>query len=136
MVAYGFKRRFVMPIFEGTKIHTVRADRKRHARAGELLQLYYGMRTRQCRLIMQATCASVVPIEITMGRRPQIIVAGEDRDADSFARSDGFADFDDMARFWRAEHATLTKFSGWKIAWEWATATKRMRSTAWLEAAA
>ena len=48
MVAYSFKRRFREPILAGSKQQTIRADRKRHARRGEALQLYTGMRTTQC----------------------------------------------------------------------------------------
>jgi len=56
MVAYSFKAQFREPILAGTKRQTIRADRKRHARLGEALQLYTGMRTRQCKLIGRATC--------------------------------------------------------------------------------
>ena len=49
MVAYSFKKQFGPPILAGTKAQTIRADRKRHVRSGELVQLYTGMRTRQCR---------------------------------------------------------------------------------------
>lgn len=45
MVAYSFQKRFVEPIRSGRKRQTIRADRKRHARPGEVLQLYSGMRT-------------------------------------------------------------------------------------------
>ena len=60
MVAYSFKARFAEPILAGTKLHTVRAPRKRDARPGEELQLYRGMRTRQCALIARKTCAGVL----------------------------------------------------------------------------
>lgn len=51
MVAYSFKRQFGPPILAGTKGGTIRNDRKRHARPGEELQLYHGMRTKSCTLI-------------------------------------------------------------------------------------
>jgi hypothetical protein len=47
VVAYSFRQQFRPPILAGTKRQTIRADRKRHARPGEQLQLYTGMRTRQ-----------------------------------------------------------------------------------------
>jgi hypothetical protein len=51
MVAYSFNRRFVPAIESGIKSQTIRAPRRRHARPGEWLQLYTGMRTKSCRLI-------------------------------------------------------------------------------------
>jgi uncharacterized protein YqfB (UPF0267 family) len=66
VVAYSFQQRFAPPILSGTKQQTIRADRKRHARPGEEMQLYTGMRTKQCELICRTTCISVVPITIEM----------------------------------------------------------------------
>ena len=52
MVAYSLKPRFIPPILSGAKRQTIRAiSRRRHAIPGETLQLYTGMRTKQCRLI-------------------------------------------------------------------------------------
>jgi hypothetical protein len=51
MVAYSFNRRFVPAIEAGLKRQTIRSHRRRHARVGEALQLYTGMRTKACRLI-------------------------------------------------------------------------------------
>lgn len=51
MVAYSFDRRFAPAIVAGLKRQTIRALRKRHARPGERLQLYTGMRSRDCRLL-------------------------------------------------------------------------------------
>lgn len=68
MVAYSFRARFVVPIEAGTKRQTIRAPRKRHAKPGEEMQLYTGMRTRACRLIRLATCLSVWPVSLSMPR--------------------------------------------------------------------
>jgi hypothetical protein len=62
MVAYSFQKRFAEPILDGSKLQTIRPDRRRHARPGEELQLYVGMRTKQCRLVARKTCAAVLPI--------------------------------------------------------------------------
>lgn len=51
MVAYSFHPRFVDAILGGTKRQTIRMHRRRHARPGEEMQLYAGMRTRHCRLV-------------------------------------------------------------------------------------
>lgn len=54
MVAYSFHRRFVPLIQSGIKRHTIRPHRKRHARPGEAVQLYTGMRTKACQKILAA----------------------------------------------------------------------------------
>lgn len=120
MVAYSFKAQFRAPILAGTKCQTIRADRKRHARTGEALQLYTGMRTKQCRLIGRATTISVLPIRLDF-RRHSVMIGGPSyhtaSELDCFAQSDGFADWQEMAAFWRREHDTLTEFSGMLIRW-------------------
>ena len=63
MVAYSFRPRFIEPILGGRKRQTIRAiGRRRHARPGDPLQLYAGMRTRNCRLIGRAICIDVVEV--------------------------------------------------------------------------
>jgi hypothetical protein len=127
MVAYSFKPRFAAPILAGTKIGTIRPDRRRHARPGETLQLYTGMRTRQCRLIKTARCVAVDRIRLyfrpdftavvigepgnTAGDRTQVI-----EDLDGFARGDGFADWSDLTAFWRETHGQ-NQFDGIWIRW-------------------
>lgn len=121
MVAYSFRPRFVQPILTGTKRQTIRADRKRHARPGETLQLYTGMRTRQCHLIGRATCLSVDPIriEIIHGR---VTVAGDVYDdqagLDAFSCRDGFTGWDALCEFWREYHDDPPEFSGMMIRWK------------------
>ena len=110
MVAYSFKKRFGLPIRAGTKAQTVRAERKRHARPGEELQLYTGMRTRHCVLLGRSTCVSIEPVRLCFSERSAtelFQVGGEHLDLtamEAFARADGFNDVEDMARFWWAEH--------------------------------
>lgn len=110
MVAYSFQKQFVEPILDGTKRHTIRANRfgrSRHARPGEALQLYYGMRTKHCRKIADATCATVLPILIY---RPSGLILGVNidgvavQDLEAFARSDGFESLAAMSQFWTAKH--------------------------------
>lgn len=120
MVAYSFRPRFVDLIASGAKRQTIRADRKRHALAGEELQLYTGMRTRSCRLIGRAPCVHVGPVQIDL--RAAIVETPEHRYSsetglDVFARRDGFQDWYDMRRFWLAEHPGTPIFSGVLIVW-------------------
>jgi len=113
MVAYSFKKQFGAPILAGTKSQTIRAERagrSRHARPGELVQLYTGMRTRQCRLLGEVRCLEVVPVRLSLAiQGPAELIRIGDRfirpdSFDAFAQQDGFADMADMARFWWAEH--------------------------------
>jgi hypothetical protein len=73
MVAYSFQKRFADAVLAGLepgpwrpgmKRWTLRHDRRRHARPGEAVQLYTGMRTRSCRLLGRAQCQAVVPVLI------------------------------------------------------------------------
>lgn len=131
MVAYSFKARFADPILAGTKAQTIRASRKRHARPGDDLQLYTGMRTKHCRLIARTTCASVEPVRLFFHRAygsMTFILDGVVLDCDAkeqFARADGFGESGcaalDMAAFWFETHgrgADEIDFHGFVIAWQ------------------
>jgi hypothetical protein len=124
MVAYSFQKEFEAPIRSGVKAQTIRPDRKRHARPGETIQLYTGQRTRHARLIGTAICRSVGAIEIDfrfkevrfnyLSSRVLMGPAG----VDSFAVSDGFANWIAMQAFWRQKHGdALPVFSGVLVVW-------------------
>ena len=122
MVAYSFKERFETPIREGWKTQTIRAARLRHARSGEMLQLYVGMRTAQCRLILpEVRCTEVMKVVISFdgeGVIERVVTDGVAvRDLDAFAVRDGFTDIDDMSEFWRKEHGPCGLFHGVLIEW-------------------
>lgn len=136
MVAYSFRPRFVTPIRIGLglpilpedddtdagtllvpKRQTIRAiGKRRHARAGEMLQLYTGMRTRQCKKIGEAPCVFVVPIRIDV-MKTRLKFSDFVFDAEAFAQADGFASAADMHAFWLDAHG-LGKFEGVLIRWE------------------
>lgn len=129
MVAYSFQSRFAEPILAGTKRLTIRAARKRHARPGEEVQLFTGMRTRQCRLLGRSTCIQVCPIKLHMAENIVAVegaldfpeVPGEARfegsGLDIFARMDGFADWADMRAWWTEGGAERTTFAMTLIRW-------------------
>jgi hypothetical protein len=130
MVAYSFKSRFASPILlglepgplePGGKRQTIRADRKRHARPGEEIQIYTGMRTSSCHLLGRVICADVSAICLSLGASPSVGIGGAilctAAELDAFAREDGFADWTDLAQFWASEHQT-TLFHGILIRWE------------------
>jgi hypothetical protein len=138
MVAYSFRPRFAEPIANRTKTQTIRNDRARHARPGERLQLYTGMRTRHCRLITdKVLCSTVEPIRLSFHREhgPLIFTRGganmSGEEMEAFAIEDGFSGkhsrgglaIFDMSDFWFEQHAKLTvntiEFSGVLIRWFW-----------------
>lgn len=125
MVAYSFQKMFADPIIMGGKTQTIRAHRRRHAREGEELQLYTGMRTKQCRLIGRATCLCTIPIRIefsTMYPGDVVVVGDGPRiwqgDLDRFARSDGFDGWKAMRAFWEKHHPNMLLFTGVIIYWK------------------
>lgn len=120
MVAYSFKKQFAAPILAGTKAQTIRADRKRHARPGETMQLYTGMRTRVCRLIGTATCESIHPVTINLqGNFVEISDVAKRgwEGLEAFARADGFDGWLSMRAFWAENHPGVTIFSGMLVRW-------------------
>ena len=155
MVAYSYKRRFVAPIRAGLglsmlaedfsermdqfgnvsqprpKLQTIRAERKRHARPGEEIQHYCGMRTKHCFLIGRARCTEVRDIVLTFGKFSGISIGGTStsdghqrvthiggNSLDDFARNDGFDNWSEMVRFWEETHDTLECFVGVLIEWK------------------
>ncbi len=120
MVAYSFQTRFAPLIRAGLKLQTIRADRERHARPGERLQLFTGMRTAQClKIVPDPVCTMVLPITISFATaRIARIDVGQVpvRDLDMFAALDGFTDQDDMTHFWLERHGARD-FSGVVIEW-------------------
>ena len=120
MVAYSFKQRFIEPIRAGTKCQTIRADRKRHARPGEQLQLYSGMRTKHCQLIGRAECLSVWPVTLILREEHGVVLENfreTYRNIDAFARADGFRDWAELAAFWSENHPGFEIFDGVLIRW-------------------
>lgn len=123
MVAYSFNPRFIEPIRQGIKTHTIRAlSKRRPARAGEILQLYSGMRTAYCvRIIPDVPCIESCPIWIDFDdamRITRIETYGIPfRNLDAFARRDGFESIEDMGAFWVFTHGPMDRFCGTLIEW-------------------
>ena len=122
MVAYSFNLRFEVAVREGWKTQTIRAHRKRHAHPGEMLQLFVGMRTKQCRKICpDVRCTDLLQIVISFngnGLIERIITDGVMvRSLDAFAQRDGFVDREDMSEFWRKSHGPAGLWSGVILEW-------------------
>jgi hypothetical protein len=140
MVAYNFKQRFVRPIRVGLglesggvpKLQTIRALRMgtktRHARPGEQMQLYWAMRTKQCELIGLGLCISVSLITINfIPELSDVLLYDGFRTAnqshlDTFAKNDGFCDWQELREFWAKEHPGISMFSGMLLKWKPITA--------------
>ncbi len=126
MVAYSFKKIFVPDIQAGRKMQTVRAFRKRHARPGEMIQLYCGMRTKHCfKIIPDVLCVSVEPISIDVSPIKIKSIALNSQKLcfngmNQFAINDGFSDIGAMHQFWLKEHGEGL-FYGDLIKWETAS---------------
>jgi hypothetical protein len=132
MVAYSFERRFIEPIKIGlvpgppaplAKRQTIRAERRRHARPGERVQLFFAMRTKQCQFLGEPRCVGVWPIHLTFNR-PQALIERMPSpegaaELDAFARRDGFGDWADLAAFWAERHGrtVASSFQGLLIIW-------------------
>lgn len=142
MVAYNFQVMFEPQLVDLSKLHTVRANRKRHARPGEEVQLFCDMRSRRCRKVVSPDpiCQSVHHIEIHVSdlihaRIGSIMIEGiplNHDEIEAFARADGFAPErlrglspfpladtarENMGMFWRARHG-FGRFEGVLIKWE------------------
>lgn len=122
MVAYSFNPRFETAIREGWKTQTIRAARERHALPGEMIQLYVGQHTPDCRKIgPDVRCAEVMKVVIEFeddGFIERIMTDGVPvRDLEAFAARDGFVDIDDMSSFFRKSHGPIGTFHGVIIEW-------------------
>ena len=123
MVAYSFQKRFAPKIVDGSKRQTIRGQRNRHARPGEMLQLFTGMRTVHCqKIIPDVRCLGADPIRIEFDPQGNIaaieVCGAEVDDLDTFAVADGFEASFDMAGFWVMQHGLMRTFRGVLITWD------------------
>ena len=119
MVAYNFQTRFAEAVANGQKRQTIRSPRKddRHAKPGDKLQLYTGMRTKSCRKLRDAVCHDSCAILLEWDKAwtfgPQELFEGED--LERFAHEDGFACWADMRAWFEKAHGL--PFTGQMIRW-------------------
>lgn len=123
MVAYNFQSQWAGDVESGAKCQTIRANgRRRHARPGEALQLYTGMRTKACRKLRHPdpTCREALPVRITvtsvMGALSLMVDGRHVQDVEAFAWVDGFASADAMAAWFGKTHGF--PFFGTLIRWD------------------
>jgi len=114
MVAYNFKTAFHRQLIAGTKRQTVRhSGGKRHARPGDLVQIYTGMRTKAAhKLIPDVVCTRTDHIVIDVDPRSHDGIAGisingiplKYEEMQAFAMADGFDSLEIFGRFWSLTH--------------------------------
>ena len=123
VVAYNFVKQFADRVEDGSKKHTIRNfGLRRHAREGDGLQLYYGMRTKVCRKLKDEKCSASVEIQImisTGGCFSWVKVDGrflQTDQLDAFAAEDGFESLSQMELFFN-ELSGPGLFKGKLIVW-------------------
>jgi len=100
MPALSFQKRFAAAVENGEKRQTFRKRRKRPIRAGDTLCMFTGMRTKQCRRLRTEICTKITPVEITfLGTLVLAGVTQTAREAQRFARADGFEDYGEMLKW-------------------------------------
>ena len=119
---YNFQKRFVPLILDGRKTHTIRAQRKNPDKAGNILHLYTGLRTKKAQLLMRVRCARIEEITIDACGHEcncdgSIEIEGielSESEREALARRDGFENFDEMLEFWSGR----LPFEGHIIHWK------------------
>ena len=124
MTAYSLMGWLAPAILDGSKPHTVRSNGKRvHAKAGDTLQLYTGMRTKDCRLLKTVQCIGSWQVHLPCSKAHGPLVwsiNGHSMGTETmweFAINDGFADVFHMTEWLLKTHGE--DFTGTLIAWDW-----------------
>ncbi|MEM9908430.1 MAG: ASCH domain-containing protein [Cyanobacteria bacterium P01_D01_bin.44] len=120
MVAYNFKQQFVPLIRSGSKKHTIRTiGKRRHARPGELVQLYCGQRTAHCFKILDGDPECVRTADFVLYSAPEGFVwqldgvTLDEAQRTELACNDGFQNAEQMFDFFRSR----LPFEGMLIEW-------------------
>lgn len=103
MPALGFMLWLTPNILDGSKVHTIRVQRKRPIKPLDTLIMQTGRRTKNCKTFFVATCVQVDPIQI-FPAIDQVTVDGHalmPRQIDALAKRDGFLDANEFFAFFR-----------------------------------
>jgi hypothetical protein len=117
MPAYNFKQQFADKVQKRIKRQTIRAERKDGyvPKVGAAFIGYTGMRTKNCRKLVESRISKVLPILI---RPTGIWLDGRRLDmaeATTIAMLDGFENADEMRGWFAKAHGE--SFDGWLIRW-------------------
>ena len=114
-----FQKRFVQPILNGTKFHTIRADKHNRWNIGMKIQFWCGNPrnpSKQPYQFAEGIVKEIMPIWIYPERDGininYIYILRDINELNSFARRDGFRDWEDMKTFFP------DNFEGKLIIWE------------------
>jgi hypothetical protein len=118
----NFKAQFVPAVENGTKPHTIRALRRdgHDPLPGDMLHLYYGLRTKGVRLLRREACeyAHELMIQPSAGNVHHVFLGGrpmEQAMIEQLAQFDGFTNADEFVRFFEKNHGL--PFTGLLIGW-------------------
>lgn len=106
----GFKPRFKEPILIGTKVFTMRDQRKIEPKIGETMHMYTGLRTSKCELIskkekLYSTQQAFIEIKFINDILMYLIIDVDGRklsmnEINTFVKYDGFNDWRDFCKYW------------------------------------
>jgi len=117
MPALNYKLRFAEDVESGRKRQTIRSRRKTPIKKGDTLYHYTGMRTKECRKLLESVCASTAPIWITINDEVFVDCVRQDEDERlAVARADGFDDVRGFLAFFRQQYG-MRRFDGDIIKW-------------------
>lgn len=117
MPAISFKKQFAEKVKTGEKRQTVRAYRKdgRDPKPGDMLYLYTGMRTKNCKKLKEVVCQHIKDVIIDKGMAYINSFPAVRFERDDFAKADGFNNFKEMEAFFSRVHGL--PFYGLLIGW-------------------
>jgi hypothetical protein len=116
MVAINFTV-FIDKIESGAKRQTIRQTAR--CKVGDMLQLYTGMRHKNCRKLGDAVCEAIYPIHIEKngyGVGDARVIIRHPIRLNAAAYLDGFKCWDDMAQFFEKQYGL--PFEGVLILWK------------------
>lgn len=122
MVAYSFKKQFADIVESGKKLHTIRAPRKNgHAKPGQNLQLYTGMRTKVCRKLVAVDPICWDVFDIKIDAETQLIWINNSKlspDQDwQLIKGDGFNRTEDFWEFFKEPVEGMSLICWVRIEW-------------------
>lgn len=121
MPAINFQARFADAVKSGLKRQTIRPVRRgRPIKIGDLLRLYTGQRTKDCRFLGSGRCDGVARITMDLApkKKPVIFIGSRQLPMETFesmAKSDGFKNWREMREWFSDRYGG--KFEGVVIRW-------------------
>ena len=111
----SFKKRFVQPILEGVKIHTIREDKHDRWKSGMKIHFATGVRTKNYKQFAEKVCLGVQEIYIEFNAAGALVMIDGNvtsaYEKYNLALNDGFNDFGELKMFFN------TGFKGRIIHW-------------------